>query len=140
MVNIRDFKDRLSDLAYRVCVESETEPPFSGKYVHPVHDGVFLCVGCHTALFYAQDQYDSKSGWPSFTAPFEPDVVDYYEQIVIPDMGSTLTNESAGVKRIEVRCACCQSHLGHVFDDGPEPDRLRYCINSVALILEDELS
>lgn len=125
MVHIKDFKDRLSPMACRVCIDKGTEPPHSGKYVHPGHEGVFLCVGCEAVLFYAQSQYDSKSGWPSFTQPYEPDVVEYYQ-------------EEDG--RTEVRCATCQSHLGHVFDDGPEPDRLRYCINSVALVLEDELS
>ena len=125
-MHIEDFKDRLSPEAVHVCINGGTEAAFSGKYVHPEHEGVFLCVGCQTALFYAQDQYDSKSGWPSFTRPFEPDVVLYFE------------DASSGALRTEVRCACCQSHLGHVFDDGPEPDKLRYCINSVALILEDE--
>ena len=126
-MHIEDFKDKLSPMAYKVCVERGTEPPHSGKYVHPEHEGVFLCVGCETALFYAQDQFDSKSGWPSFTRPYEPDVVDYYQ------------DESLAEPRTEVRCACCQSHLGHVFDDGPEPDKLRYCINSVALILEEDV-
>ena len=126
-MHIEDFKDKLSPLAYKVCVERGTEPPHSGKYVHPEHEGVFLCVGGETALFYAQDQFDSKSGWPSFTRPYEPDVVDYYQ------------DESLAEPRTEVRCACCQSHLGHVFDDGPEPDKLRYCINSVALILEEDV-
>ncbi|MAV28602.1 MAG: peptide-methionine (R)-S-oxide reductase [Legionellales bacterium] len=125
-MHIRDFIDKLSPLAAKVCIEGGTEPPFSGKYVHPGNEGVYLCVGCGTTLFYAQDQYDSKSGWPSFTQPFEPDVVDYYQ------------DESGAEPRTEVRCACCQSHLGHVFDDGPEPERLRYCINSVALVLEED--
>jgi len=126
-MHIKDFEHKLSPLAYKVCVEGGTEPPNSGKYCHPGFEGIFLCVGCETALFYAQDQYDSKSGWPSFTQPYESDVVEYYQ------------DDSGTDTRTEVRCASCQSHLGHVFDDGPEPNRLRYCINSVALILEDDI-
>jgi peptide-methionine (R)-S-oxide reductase len=125
-VHIRDAKDRLSPLAYRVCVEKETEPPHSGKYLEPVYEGLFLCVGCGSTLFYAQDQYDAKSGWPSFTQPCEQDVVDYYQ------------DNSLAETRTEVRCSTCQSHLGHVFDDGPKPEGLRYCINSVALVLEKD--
>ena len=88
---------------------------------------MFLCVGCESVLFFAQDQFESKSGWPSFTQPYEPDALAYYR------------DDSGAEVRTEVRCACCQSHLGHVFEDGPEPGKLRYCINSVALILEDEI-
>ena len=124
-MHIRDFKHKLTPLAYHVCVEHGTEPPFSGRYVHPGHEGMFLCVGCETVLFCAHDQYDSKSGWPSFTQPAEPDAVEYKQD----DTGKD--------PRTEVHCARCQSHLGHVFDDGPGPHQLRYCINSVALVLED---
>ena len=126
MTHIEDFKDKLSPMAYKVCIEHGTEPPHSGKYCQPGHEGVFLCIGCGSALFYAQDQYDAKSGWPSFSQLFEPDVVDYFQDDRLQE------------PRTEVRCATCQAHLGHVFKDGPEPDRLRYCINSVALDLEGE--
>lgn len=121
-----EWRQRLSDDAYRVLREQGTEAPFTGDYVHVDDDGVFRCAGCGTELFSTVEKYDSGCGWPSFWAPADADSVE------------TRSDHSHGMERTEVVCAACGGHLGHVFEDGPEPTGQRYCINSVALQFEPE--
>jgi len=116
-------KNKLTDLAFRVTQLKETEPPFS----HPgfgKEKGIFKCVCCNNTLFSSETKYESGSGWPSFYEPFMSESI------------ATETDSSHGMIRTEVHCKDCGSHLGHVFDDGPRPSGLRYCINGVALSFE----
>ena len=115
-----------NNLVYRVTREGCTEPPFSGKLNHNKKTGKYLCVNCNSILFSSEKKYDSGTGWPSF-----------YD---LEDKSSIIENEdnSYGMKRIEVQCRNCRSHLGHVFPDGPKPTGLRYCINSVSLKFEEK--
>ncbi|MGH8223889.1 MAG: peptide-methionine (R)-S-oxide reductase MsrB, partial [Woeseiaceae bacterium] len=113
-----DLKKKLTAEQYRVTQEKGTERPFSGRYVHNKDDGVYSCVCCGTELFSSEHKYDSGSGWPSFWLPLAGDTV------------RTVRDLSHGMIREEVVCAHCGAHLGHVFEDGPEPSGLRYCINS----------
>lgn len=111
----------LSDIERHVILHQGTEPPFCGDLLNEKRAGVFNCRLCGLPLFRSTAKFDSGSGWPSFTAPYHPDHIRY------------LRDTRHGMIRTEVRCARCDGHLGHVFDDGPPPTGLRYCINSVSL-------
>ncbi len=118
------WRARLSPERYRILRERGTEPPFSGEYTHCKTPGIYRCAACGAALFSSQAKYDSGSGWPSYWQPVDPRAL------------KEVVDHSHGMTRTEVRCAACDSHLGHVFPDGPPPTGLRYCINSLALTLD----
>ncbi len=119
----KEWQEKLGDARYFVMRKKGTERAFSAKILFSTAEGAYLCAACELPLFSSKNKYNSGSGWPSFTQPIYPKNV-YY----LPDPNTI-------VQRYEVLCRRCDSHLGHVFHDGPPPKQLRYCINSVALIL-----
>ena len=119
------WKSILSEESYLVTRESATERPFTGKYWNFDKDGTYHCICCATPLFKSDTKFDAGCGWPSFFLPVDNQSIKEIE------------DNSFGMSRIEVKCTNCDAHLGHVFNDGPEPSGLRYCINSVSIDFED---
>jgi len=116
-----EWKARLSPEEYQVLRKHGTERAWAGCFVGTKEKGTYVCAGCENPLFRSGEKFESGTGWPSFTQPVGPDAVSEHE------------DHSYGMTRVEVRCARCDGHLGHVFPDGPAPTGLRYCMNSVAM-------
>jgi peptide-methionine (R)-S-oxide reductase len=120
----KEWKETLTPEQFEVCINKGTEPPFTGKYYNNKEKGTYKCVCCGETLFKSDTKYDSGSGWPSFWQPLSDEKIEY------------ISDTDYGMVRTEVNCKKCGAHLGHVFDDGPKPTNLRYCINSISLDLD----
>ena len=121
----QEWKEQLTPEEFYVCRQRGTEAPFSGTYNSNKEEGLYRCICCNAPLFESETKFDSGTGWPS-----------YYEGV--EDAIREIKDPSLGMVRVEVRCQECDSHLGHVFPDGPEPTGMRYCINSVSLNFEEK--
>ncbi len=121
-----EWKQKLTPEQFSICRKKGTERPFTGKYYNCTRKGVYHCSCCGNPLFSSETKYNSGSGWPSFYAPMEQQAI------------KTAFDDSFGMRRVEVLCQKCDAHLGHVFEDGPKPTGLRFCINSVSLDLKED--
>lgn len=121
-----EWKKQLTPEQYLVCRQAATERPFSGKYNDSKQSGTYVCVCCGNPLFNSETKFDSGTGWPSFWTPITEGAVQ--EEV----------DDSMLMRRTEITCSSCDAHLGHVFEDGPQPTGLRYCMNSVAMDLKED--
>lgn len=118
-------REELTALQTQVCLNQGTEQPFTGKLLDQQKKGLYRCLLCHSPLFVSDTKFDAGCGWPSFFEAISPQAIRYLE------------DHKLARPRVEIRCGQCDSHLGHVFEDGPPPTGLRYCVNSVSMVFED---